>query len=613
MPSFVKFSAIYLLIIGIFSCSANHLSPNVAPPSRNNLVSCNHVITETKINAFNQKQSKFSLIGGGATSYCKEEVEINGKSNHIEVKGYSAIGILPEIKYLKTDLDLITNDHLIYFHLVFPTLDDAKYILQDMGLPFLSGAESNFYISNSDFPSYLRFGKGSLFHVRRYNLTRIDNQNVLIMNISTSPEEKPILDRKIQIFIGTNDPLELFWPSKSDKLARQIAFNNQDSNTWSYVSTESLIHSIIHDSAYSINNQASMAINWVHWLNLNANQIHNSFPELYDIAIKQWQNPTVTESNATSLIGFLKYIVKVNPNSFLKSTLDTFNIINTYQTDYKASLNFTLEYIKEKTWTNNQFNLIVKVADLLHNSINRKSWVLAFAITKKSQFDETLSLLAAHIGINLKQRNLILESNINGSIENIFTKIQLGLSSSNMKLYFQTFDSYLNQLGMKPTEAEKTCDDLVLNKKLNENNQSFYLDLMIWLRQIGHFDYHNTHNLIKNLTAKKNLDKPQLRLIQDTFFWINHFTNLSNLEALNKTAYYLDYMNFDLETLKQLQTYTIWLNQSIPLSQKEAIAKAEETIINNAASFEQTQMILKLTAWYTNKMGLNSQTALYLC
>ena len=61
---------------------------------------CGNIITDVKINSFNQNSTQFQLKAAGYSRRCMSEVIVNGEPVQKEVAGHTAIIILPNLKFI---------------------------------------------------------------------------------------------------------------------------------------------------------------------------------------------------------------------------------------------------------------------------------------------------------------------------------------------------------------------------------------------------------------------------------------------------------------------------------------------------------------------------------
>lgn len=606
-----KYSLIWCLFyLFLTSCSGGGSGGGPGSSPDRALDSCNEVVTDDKINSFNQKQTAFSVTSGGANVYCKAEVNENGRVRKVEVTGHSAVRILPGLRYLRTEMQTGPKPYLVFMEKVVATEDDAKSILAQMGLPFVRGASPNFEIDSNNYPSYVRFGKGALFYVLNGETIEVEKQKVLVFSIAADDDQVTNLKRLMQEFLRGVVPLEVLWYPRSGMIARQIADESQMSVVWSQISAESTLISIVRDHDGASSQVITRAIELVDYWNLNVGRIHRELPELYNYAYSQWQNPSIADNTASALLTQLRYIVKVDPASSLKPTLDTYELINKYQGSTANSLRSAVDYVAGKLWTKDQFDLLVTVSENLYESLGSRTWELALAINQRTNYDRPLSVFAAKLGMMLKKRSMVRDSGTSFIVEAIFAKIQLGMTNTNFDLYFNSYDYFETELRANRSDAETACDELVFSKKLTSSNQALYFSFLKWLKDSVYVNFSESYAVVKSLSANQNLDSVRVDLFKQVFTWLKDTVYLNKSNAMSKAGSYVGKNNFELATFNQLKSYFEWLTGSIYLNRTDALQRAEDAIVTGGLQSAQVDAIKSLTTWYIDQIYLNRTEAL---
>jgi hypothetical protein len=592
------------------SCSGGGSGGGPGSSPYSALDSCNHVVTDDKINSFNQKQTAFSVTSGGASVYCKAEVNENGRVRKVEVSGRSVVRVLPGLRYLRTETQAGPNPYLVYMEKSVATEDDAKSILSQMGLPFVGGASPNYEIDSNNYPSYVRFGKGALFYIQNAKTIEVEKQKVIVFGIEADSDQLTNLKRLMPEFLRSAVPLEVLWYPRIGMLARQFADENQIPVVWSQISAESTLISMVRDHDGASSQVITRAIQLVDYWNLNVGRIDRELPELYNYAFSQWRNPSIADNTASALLTQLRYIVKVDPASSLKPTLDTYELINKYQGSTANSLRSAVDYVAGKLWTKDQFDLLLAVSENLYESLGSRTWELALAINQRTNYDRPLSVFAAKLGMMLKKRSMVRDSGTSSIVEAIFAKIQLGMTNTNLDLYFNSYDYFETELRANRSDAETACDELVFSKKLTGSNQSLYFSFLKWLKDSVYVNFSESYSVVKSLSESQSLDVVKVDLFKQVFTWLKDSVYLNKSIAISKAGNYVGKNNFALAVFNQLKSYFEWLTGSIYLNRTDALQRAEDAIVTGGLQSSQVDAIKSLTAWYIESIYLNRAEAL---
>lgn len=608
-------TATHLFLCAFFlflaSCSGGGGSGSgISGATDRTLFNCDSVITDAKIKSFNQKQTAFSVEAGGGSVACKSEINENGRVRKVEAEGRTVLRIRPGLKYLRTENPAGRKPYTVYFEKVIPSEEDARSILSQMGLPLIGGASPNFQIDHSNSPAYVRFGRGSIFYVNNATTMEIDQKENLVFGIIAENHHANQLSTGMQNFLQGSAPLELLWYPRNGQLARQIAQENQTSVAWSNLTGEETVISLVRDQTRASSQVITEAIDLVMWWNLDIKLIHQELPELYNFSMEQWQSPLIADNTASDLVDQLRYIVKVNPASPLKATLESYELINKYHDSTSASLEAAVEFVSGKLWTQDQFQLLVDTAENLYGSLGSRSWKSAQAINLRTGYNRTVSIFAAQAGMMLKKRSLVQDSDPASFVEAVFAKIQAGLSAANLDFYFRTFDYFETELRANRTDAESACDELVFGQKLTTSNQSLYFSFFKWLKEKAFVDFDEAYAVVQSLSANQSLDTSRVEIFKQVFTWLKDSVYLNRSVALEKAGLFAGKINFNQAVFNQFKSYYDWLTNTVYLSRSEALQRAEDTLVTAGLGAVQVDSIKSLTTWYINQIYLSREEAL---
>lgn len=587
-------------------------SPHPTDPNKpvdpKNTLNCDHVVTEEKVIRFNQSQTRFHIKSSGYDVKCKSETNVNGKVVRVEVNGHSSISILPNLQFVSVQSNPNGTSFLVGAKLTEVADDEIKSILGQLQIPLGDQSPRNFVTDTSSSPSYLRFGKGDLFYINNFNIIKGEQEAKVEFEILADTSQKlEILKAKVSKFQSGTTPLELFWYPKNEWFSSfQLT---QEIPHWTTFDSALMIKSLVRETElankYYVYNEA---IDQIYYWTLSAQKVHVLVPELYHYAMSEWQSPTITDSNSSSLINKLRYIVAIDPQSEKKLILDTYNSVSKYHSNGLESLDFSYKYASGKNYTKQQLDLALEASEVLYSALSSKSWKLAISILSKSNFDRNITLFAAQVGLLMYQNRL--PSFDKEDAYPIFAKINAGINSNNVNLYFSTVSYFIDKLRADSSAAEKSVDSLVLTGKLNSQNQSLYFDFMNWIKSTLYLDFSDSISMINALTQGGPLDFSKVNLFKTVYTWLNGTVYLSRSDAADKSVLFTKNISFTEVRFNLLKSYYTWLTGSIYLNRSDALEKAEEAIVLKNTDEDQIKNIMDLAQWYISSIYFNRSDAL---
>jgi len=616
----MKFFPIFILstTLLIMGCSGGSSKPGGTPPptdpnkpvdpDHKNTLNCDQVVTEEKVVHFNQSQTRFHIKSSGYDVNCKSETNVNGKVERVEANGHSSISILPNLQWISVQSSADAKYFFVTAKVLEPTDDDIKSILSQLKIPLGDQPPRSFVTNMDSSPSYLRFGKGDIFYIDNFNMTKGEQEAKADFKIQAeTSEELEILKTKVSKFQSGAVSMELLWYPKNDQFSSvQLT---QEIPVWASLEAASIIKSLVRETElsnkYTVYNEA---FNHIYYWTLNAQKVHALVPELYQYALSEWQSPNISDNNASSLVNKLRYIVAVDSQSDKKLILDTYNSVSKYHSNLTESLDFSFKYASGKNYTKQQLDLALEASEVLSPALRSRSWKLTLSILSNTNFDRGVTLFAAQAGLLMSQNELA--SFDNEDAYPIFAKINAGLNSNNMNLYFSTISYFYKKLRASSSEAEKAGDSLVLSGKLNAQNQSLYFDFMAWLKSTAYLDFSDSISVIKNLTQSGPLDVPKVDLFKSVFAWLKGTAYLSRSDASDKSISWTKSISFTEARFALLKSYYSWLTGSIYMNRSDALEKAEEAVITKNTEEEQIKNIMDLAQWYISSIYFNRSDAL---
>lgn len=127
------------------------------------LQNCSSVVTYEKISAFNQTHVDYQITGAGMTATCSLEINDNGRVTRAEAKGFTAITVLPTLRFQSIDKTSDRNSFLLKAESITPNEDELRSIVARLSFK---------RVFSSEFCSF-RQGRSILCQINRYCACRL--------------------------------------------------------------------------------------------------------------------------------------------------------------------------------------------------------------------------------------------------------------------------------------------------------------------------------------------------------------------------------------------------------------------------------------------------------
>ncbi|MGZ3770857.1 MAG: hypothetical protein ACXVCP_03440 [Bdellovibrio sp.] len=604
------FLALITLSLILTACSGGsnsgdngHLNDN----AKDVLSSCKNVITKELIQSYNDSQSEFRISSSGWDMRCRAEVTVNGRTTTVERNGHPNIRIYPRLQFLSIDKQ--ENKTLLVHARVIPvTDDDVRKILKSIGV---DPNENHLqYDEFKEFPFWARFGKGSLYYFDMRSQNSTPEGMEVFFALSAEDGEEAYLNQKLSDFTNNLNQIELMWRNDQVFYRQIFSATEKTASSWSNIEGHDILSSYVNKSEMAGTEAVlKTAIKWSLWWDLAPEKINKTLPELYSYADGKWINPNLSSSTIDSMVDYLKYIVKVNPNHSRKPILDTYNKIEKYY-DYRlTAMQTTLDYLAGKLWSPVQFNQILSMADALYPKMSSKAWKLSETILKKTNYDQAKANFNAEVVFNLLDHGMVEARDTNTILSKTFSKIEAGLNPANTDIYFKVFDFLTKDYRTDSTTAEKTADQWVLSGHLTAQTFEVYKDFLSWLKDEGNLSYGEALAALTELTQKHSLDSTTVTLYKKCFSWLKDDLYIYRSDAFKRTNGYFAAEVLTEPVLTNLKNIENWYENEIYLNKTESLNRAENLNFKFKINQQQLALLKNVVNWLINDIYLNRSKA----
>lgn len=533
------------------------------------VASCQDVITDSKIETFNQNQVEFQLIPSGFNRHCIRDTIQDGQPATVEVIGHSAVSLLPNFKFI-TISENSNSAFFLKMRIQNPTDEELQRILTKINL---KGSSRDIFSFEQTSPAYIHFEKSWI-----YPISKVKNEEggVVVFEIKIPPDQASSFRQNLAPVTSGKASVDILWLPVSGIISQQSIGSQVQSVSWSRSDAVSILEVLRFDMSDVMDLTlfeyiTDLANEW----KVNSSILHQRLPEILNFAIAQWDNPVITEVNAKRLLFFLNYISQQDPSHSRYSVFVAYEQISRFQESVKSGLQTAWDYTQKAMWTSEQFHFLVELAQRLNPALTTRSWIWAVGLAERAQYDTEISQFAGKVAMSLSVRKMAPELE---SIDLIFTKIQAGLNEANVDLYFKTYDFLKTNVRSTALQAEGACDELVLSGRLNSENQKLFLNLFNWLEDNMFFSFSESLDLIRDITVTYPLDGARADLFKKAYFWLAVTVPLSKAEATMRIQVYLNSLNMTEPLFISLKKeYETLLQQGV--SPREALYLAEDKVL----------------------------------
>ncbi len=130
---------------------------------------CGDIITDVKINSFNQNSTQFQLKAAGYSRRCMTEVIVNGEPAQKEVAGHTAVIILPNLKFIS--VKLAEAVYILRLQVQAPTAAEIDTIFSKLQVV---GNPASYLAFEKQMPAYVHFQSGFLYKITK--ATELDSE-----------------------------------------------------------------------------------------------------------------------------------------------------------------------------------------------------------------------------------------------------------------------------------------------------------------------------------------------------------------------------------------------------------------------------------------------------
>lgn len=527
---------------------------------------CGNIITDVKINSFNQNSTQFQLKAAGYSRRCMSEVIVNGEPVQKEVAGHTAIIILPNLKFIS--VKSAEAVYILRLQVQAPTATEIEAIFSKLQV---AENPASYLAFEKQMPAYLRFQSGFLYKITK--ATELDSE-LKIEFKSGAEHTEATLQSVNQLALGEKY-VDVLWAPVNGLFSQLSVGPTLKTILWSQNDSISLLQTLAADMG-GVSNPVVMRdiITFANLWNVNFVDLNNRIPEILPAAQSYWEAPVITALNANDMAFYLKYITRQDFNSPKKPIFDAFEKLEKFQSSTQEALQTALDYSQGLIWTPEQFSVLVETANILHPHFTKESWTWAKALAVKTNYDAQSTAMAAKAATAMSKRNYPVTT---GNSELVFTKISAGLNDGNIDLYFQVFDAIRSTVKTTLEEADSACTVFVLPGRLTTENKSQYIELFNWLDDSWSFSFQESIQMLNIVSATQVLDANRTALFRRVHRWLSVNVAFSKAESFAKVDQYFNVLGLNDTLYGKLKAeHAALVQQGMP--SLEALRNAEAKV-----------------------------------
>jgi hypothetical protein len=577
------------------------------------LGSCNDVVTQDAVNAYNAKQSHFRIKASGASVTCTASEEINGHRSEVERHGWSSIKVYPKLSFVSLTREHGKDSYLLVAKEMKLTEDELKSIYQDIGGNFQKDddAAMDSYMADQ-YPSFVRFEKGALFYLSKQVSDTQNGEIKTTFRLVAERKQSVLLSTKVSEFTSGRMMMDWLWLPQSGQVFQLVSENKAPGILdWSNVAAVSVLSSLVRDGDFAGNDFEKLrAIHFALWWDADIQVVNKEVPELLAFANERWRAPLIADNTVNDLDRALRYIVRIDPKSPKAPILTANDRVKKYFLRQAESLKTAVDYASGALGNEDRFAQLIATAETLVNAYGN-SWHVAVALNDRATYDAARAQFFAKVAV-LIQKSGLLGRDIDPKIcaDTVEATVERGLTEANASVYFEIIEILRDDFRADSASALATADKWVLAGGMNAGNKFIYFDLLKWLKSDVYLDFSQAVDIVDGLQKPAPLSRSVVDSFKAYYLWLTGKIYLNRGEAFQKTKSVFITNPLPSEQIQNIRGLTEWYIDTMYLHRSEALNRAEALVVVKNLSPERATVMRNVADWYVNEMYINRGEAM---